>query len=52
MKQAIENCIDMAPKDSGYILCSGCEVPGVAPPEQVDWFVELAHELGKYDEMN
>jgi uroporphyrinogen decarboxylase len=29
MKQAIENCIDMAPKDSGYILCSGCEVPAL-----------------------
>ena len=50
MKQAIKHCIDLAPKDSGYILASGCEVPGVAPPEQVDWFMELANELGKYDE--
>ena len=46
MKQAIKNCLDVAPKDSGYILASGCEVPGVAPPERVDWFMELANELG------
>jgi uroporphyrinogen decarboxylase len=45
MKQAIKNCLDVAPKDSGYILASGCEVPGVAPPEKVDWFMELANEL-------
>ncbi len=45
MKQAIKNCLDIAPKDSGYILASGCEVPGVAPPEKVDWFMELANEL-------
>jgi uroporphyrinogen decarboxylase len=49
MKQAIKNCIDQAPEDSGYILASGCEVPGNAPPEKVDWFMELADELGRYD---
>ncbi|UCF57902.1 MAG: uroporphyrinogen decarboxylase family protein [Deltaproteobacteria bacterium] len=49
MKQAIENCLDITGKDGGYILASGCEVPGVAPPEKVDWFMELANELGKYD---
>jgi len=48
MKQAIKSCLDLAPKDSGYILASGCEVPGVAPPEKVDWFMELANELGTY----
>ncbi|MBW1703256.1 MAG: uroporphyrinogen decarboxylase family protein, partial [Deltaproteobacteria bacterium] len=47
MKQAIKNCLDVAPDDSGYILASGCEVPGIAPPERVDWFMELANELGK-----
>jgi uroporphyrinogen decarboxylase len=45
MKQAMKKCIDLAPADSGYILASGCEVPGVAPPEKVDWFMELANEL-------
>ena len=45
MEQAIKDCITVAPKDSGYILSSGCEVPGIAPPEKVDWFMELVDEL-------
>jgi len=47
MKQAIQDCLAVAPQDSGYVLCSGCEVPGVAPPEKIDWFMELANELCK-----
>jgi uroporphyrinogen decarboxylase len=47
MRAAVQHCIDLAPRDSGYILASGCEVPGVAPPEKVDWFMELAAELGR-----
>jgi uroporphyrinogen decarboxylase len=35
--------------NSGYILASGCEVPGVAPPEKVDWFMEYARELAKWN---
>ena len=45
MEQAIKDCIAVAPKDSGYILSSGCEVPGIAPPEKVEWFMELVDEL-------
>lgn len=48
MKRAIKDCLDKAPKDSGYILASGCEVPAVAPPEKVKWFMELADELGSF----
>lgn len=48
MEQAIKDCLDVAPKESGYVLASGCEVPGVAPPDKVDWFMELANELGTY----
>jgi uroporphyrinogen decarboxylase len=47
MEQAIKDCLAVAPEDSGYILASGCEVPGVAPPEKVDWFMEIANELCK-----
>ena len=47
MKQAIKNCIDQAPSDSGYILSSGCEVPAIAPPEKSEWFYELVDELGQ-----
>ena len=48
MKQAIKNCLDVAPEDSGYILATGCEVPGIAPPEKIAWFMELVNELGRY----
>ncbi len=48
MRQAVRNCLDQAPADSGYILAPGCEVPGLAPTEKVDWFMELATELGTY----
>ncbi len=44
MEQAVKNCLDLAPKDSGYVLASGCEVPGVAPPEKVDWFMEIIND--------
>jgi uroporphyrinogen decarboxylase len=47
MKQAIKNCIDAAPSDSGFILSSGCEVPAIAPPEKSEWFYELVDELGQ-----
>jgi uroporphyrinogen decarboxylase len=46
MEQAIRNCMAIAPHDSGYILASGCEVPGIAPPEKVAWFMEIVGELG------
>jgi uroporphyrinogen-III decarboxylase len=49
MKQAMLNCIDCAPRDSGYILASGCEVPAIAPLEKIDWFKELLDELGQYN---
>lgn len=48
MAQAMKNCIDLAPKDSGYILASGCEVPPIATPERVGWFMKLVDELGRY----
>ncbi len=49
MRQAIRNCLDVAPQESGYILATGCEVPGVAPPEKIDWFMELVNELERYN---
>lgn len=48
MEQAIKDCLAAAPKDSGFILASGCEVPGIAPPEKVDLFMELINDLCKY----
>ena len=45
MKKAIQDCLGAVSKESGYILASGCEVPGIAPPEKVDWFMEIGNEL-------
>jgi uroporphyrinogen decarboxylase len=45
MERAIKNCIALAPDDSGYILSSGCEVPGNAPPEKVAWFMDIVNQL-------
>ena len=49
MAQAIKSCLDVAPEDSGFALAPGCEVPGIATPEKVAWFMELADELGSYE---
>ncbi|MGW8145205.1 MAG: uroporphyrinogen decarboxylase family protein, partial [Anaerolineales bacterium] len=48
MKQAVEDCLAKAANDSGYILAPGCEVPAIAPAEKIDWFMELANEVGSY----
>lgn len=48
MKNEIQACLEKAPKNSGYILAPGCEVPTVAPPEKIEWFMELAGEVGAY----
>jgi uroporphyrinogen-III decarboxylase len=49
MESAIKQCLEIAPRDSGYILASGCEVPGIAPPEKIDWFMEIANKLGRIE---
>ena len=46
MRDAVENCLNQVVEDSGYILAPGCEVPTIAPPEKIDWFMDLAKEVG------
>jgi uroporphyrinogen decarboxylase len=48
MEKEIQNCIDVGAPGSGFILASGCEVPGIAPPEKVQWFMDAAREFGRY----
>ena len=48
MKDAIRTCLEQVPKNSGYILAPGCEVPTNAPREKISWFMELAEEIGSY----
>lgn len=46
MEKFVKECIEKASNDSGYILAPGCEVPTIAPPEKIDWFMQLAEEVG------
>lgn len=48
MRKAVQDCLDQVVEDSGYILAPGCEVPAIATAEKIDWFMELANELGAY----
>ena len=48
MRDAVVKCLDQVVGDSGYILAPGCEVPTIAPAEKIDWFMELASEVGSY----
>jgi uroporphyrinogen-III decarboxylase len=48
MEQAIKDCLAVAPEDSGFILSSGCEVPGVAPVDKIAWFMDIINEVGRY----
>jgi uroporphyrinogen decarboxylase len=47
MEEATKGCLETVGKRSGYILSTGCEVPGVASPESVEWFMEAARRLGR-----
>jgi len=48
MREAVQKCLDQVVDDSGYILAPGCEVPTIAPAEKIDWFMDLASEVGAY----
>jgi len=48
MEAAVKECIDIAAEGSGYILCSGCEIPLNSRKENIDYFMEAAREHGRY----
>lgn len=49
MEEAVKNCIEVAAKDSGYILASGCELPENSPIENVRNFFEAGYKYGRYN---
>ncbi|MDI6762626.1 MAG: uroporphyrinogen decarboxylase family protein [Thermodesulfobacteriota bacterium] len=49
MELAVKNCIDIAAKESAFILSTGCEVPWAGSIERVKWFMEAAKKYGCYD---
>jgi uroporphyrinogen decarboxylase len=45
----VRRCIDTAARHSGFILSTSCEIPPRSSPEIVKWFMDAAHEYGRYD---
>src|SRR5947209_3077368 len=45
----VKRCIDTAARHSGFILSTSCEIPPKSDPEAVKWFMDAAHDYGRYD---
>lgn len=45
----VKRCIDTAGAQSGFILSTSCELPPRAKPECVQWFMDYAHDYGRYE---
>ncbi len=48
MEAEVKRCVDTAAKGSGFILSTGCEVPGIATTERIRWFMEAGEKFGSY----
>src|SRR5229473_2286805 len=49
MEADVRRCIDTAAKRSGFILSTSCEIPPRSNPEIVKWFMDAAHDFGRYE---
>jgi uroporphyrinogen decarboxylase len=49
MYAEVRRCIDTTARDSAFILSTSCEIPPKSDPEIVKWFMDAAHEYGRYD---
>jgi MtaA/CmuA family methyltransferase len=47
----VRRCVDAAARHSGFILSTSCEIPPKSDPEIVKWFMDAAHEYGRYDRL-
>ena len=45
----VKRCVDTAARHSAFILSTSCEIPPKSDPEIVKWFMDAAHEYGRYD---
>jgi MtaA/CmuA family methyltransferase len=45
----VKRCVDAAARQSAFILSTSCEIPPKSDPEIVKWFMDAAHEYGRYD---
>ncbi|MDP2627069.1 MAG: uroporphyrinogen decarboxylase family protein, partial [Candidatus Rokubacteria bacterium] len=51
MEGEVRRCIDAAARQSGFILSTSCEIPPRSDPEIVRWFMDTAHDYGRYDRL-
>jgi MtaA/CmuA family methyltransferase len=47
----VQRCVEAAGRQSGFILSTSCEIPPKSDPEIVTWFMDAAHEYGRYDRL-
>jgi uroporphyrinogen decarboxylase len=45
----VRRCVDEAAGHSSFILSTSCEIPPRSDPQIVQWFMDAAHEYGRYD---
>ena len=45
----VKRCIDAAARHSAFILSTSCEIPPKSDPEIVRWFMDAAHDYGRYE---
>ena len=51
MEAEVRRCVDAAARQSGFILSTSCEIPPRSSPEIVRWFMDAAHDFGRYDRL-
>jgi uroporphyrinogen-III decarboxylase len=49
MEAEVKRCIDTAARHSAFILSTSCEIPPRSDPDAVRWFMDAAHDLGRYE---
>jgi uroporphyrinogen decarboxylase len=47
----VRRCVDAAARQSGFILSTSCEIPPRSKPEIVQWFMDAAHDYGRYERL-
>ena len=47
MEAAIDACLEIAAEGSGYILCSGCEIPFNSTEDRIDHYFDYGKRAGK-----
>jgi uroporphyrinogen-III decarboxylase len=51
MEADVRRCVDAAARHSSFILSTSCEIPPRSSPEIVQWFMDAAHDYGRYDRL-